>query len=67
MTIDSYRLTSLEEPSDDMLRQIMSEAAADAKQKGRAAHKRFFEQLRKDAKEKSDLWFKANPQFSVVQ
>ena len=40
-TINSYRLTSLEEPTDDMLHQIMSEAAEDARRKGDAAHKRF--------------------------
>lgn len=57
MTIDSYRLTSMDEPSDSMLRQIMSEAAAEAKQKGEEAHKRFFDQLRKDAEEQARLWF----------
>lgn len=65
--IDSYRLTSLEEPTDEMLRQIMSEAAADAKRKGEDAHKRYFAQLRKDAIEQSRLWFGANPNVAVTQ
>ena len=45
-TINSYRLTSLEEPTDDMLHQIMSEAAEDARRKGDAAHKRYFDLIR---------------------
>lgn len=32
-TIDTYRLTSMEEPTDEMLAQIMREAAMDAKEK----------------------------------
>ena len=31
--IDNYRLTSLEEPTDEMLAQLMREAAEEAKQK----------------------------------
>jgi hypothetical protein len=50
-----------------MLRQIMREAAADARQKGEAAHKRYFDQLRRDAIEQSRLWFKNNPNLSTVQ
>lgn len=65
MSIDTYRLTSLEEPTDAMLKQIMIEAAADAKQKGEAAHKQYFDQLRKDAIEKSALWLKNNPQYAA--
>ena len=65
--IDTYRLTSLEEPTDDMLRQIMREAAADARQKGEAAHRRYFDQLRRDAIEQSKLWFKNNPNLSTAQ
>ena len=40
-TIDTYKLTSMEEPSDEILAQIMPEAALDAK--------RYFDQLRKYA------------------
>ena len=67
MSIDSYRLTSLEEPTDAMLSQIMSEAAADAKRKGEEAHKRYFDQLRKDAAKQSRLWFKKNPSHTAAQ
>ncbi len=67
MSIDSYRLTSLDEPTDAMLSQIMSEAVADAKRKGEEAHKRYFDQLRKDAAEQSSLWFKKNPKHAAVQ
>lgn len=67
MSIDSYRLTSLEEPTDAMLSQIMSEAAADAKRKGEEAHKRYFDQLRKDAAQQSRLWFEKNPNHTAVQ
>ena len=49
MTIDNYRLTSLEEPSDEVLAQLMHEAAEEAKQKKAEATARFFGQLRKEA------------------
>lgn len=65
-TIDTYKLTSLEEPSDEMLSQIMHEAAEEAKRKGEEAHKRYFDQLRKDAIEQSDLWFKNNSKISFA-
>lgn len=48
-TIDTYKLTSMEEPSDEILAQIMHEAAVDAKRKGEEAHKRYFGQLREMA------------------
>ena len=49
--LNSYRLTSLEEPTDEMLAQIMHEAAVDAKQKSEEAHKRFFAELYEMAKQ----------------
>ena len=54
--IDSYRLTSLEEPSDEMLSQIMREVAEDAKQKSDAAHKRYFEALADMISNKLEVW-----------
>lgn len=66
-TIDTYRLTDMEEPSDEMLSQIMREAAVDAKRKGEEAHKRYFDQLRKDAVEQSRAWFKNNPDIALAQ
>lgn len=55
-TIDTYKLTGIEEPSDEMLAQIMHEAALDAKRKGDEAHKRYFAQLREMTKEQLRLW-----------
>lgn len=57
----------MEEPSDEILAQIMHEAAMDAKRKGEEAHKRYFAQLRKDAIEQSCAWFKNNPNMTVAQ
>jgi len=55
-TIDTYRLTSLEEPTDEMLSQLMKEAAEDAKRKNEEATARFFGQLRQDALKISLAW-----------
>ena len=48
-TIDSYRLTSLEEPTDEMLAQLMHEAAEDACESNRVATERFFEEIKQAA------------------
>ena len=40
--IDNYRLTSLEEPTDEMLAQLMHEAAEEARESNREATERFF-------------------------
>ena len=60
-SIDTYRLTSLEEPSDEILSQLMREAAEDARQRNEAADKRFFEELQRlssaqVAQERLDNW-----------
>lgn len=47
--INSYRLTDLDEPTDEMLAQIMSEAAEDARKANAKATKQFFEELKKAA------------------
>ncbi len=44
-TIDTYKLTSLEEPSDEVLSQLMKEAAEEAKRTNDEATSRYFEQL----------------------
>ena len=54
--IDDYRLTSLEEPTDEMLAQLMHEAAEDAKQKKEEATARFFGQLKRDAEKITSTW-----------
>lgn len=56
--INSYRLTSMEEPTDEMLSQIMREAAEEAKRKGEEAHKHYFEQLKKDIEASHKKWSK---------
>jgi hypothetical protein len=47
--INSYRLTDLDEPSDEMLAQIMSEAAEEARKANAKATKQFFDELKKAA------------------
>lgn len=44
--INAYRLTSLEEPSDEMLAYIMHEAAEEAKEKYDEALARFFSEIK---------------------
>lgn len=48
-TIDNYRLTSMEEPSDEVLAQLMREAAEEASQTNNEATARFFEEIRQAA------------------
>ena len=50
--LNSYRLTSLEEPTDDMLSYIMKEAAAEAQAKKEAAHKKLFAEIKRLAAER---------------
>ena len=45
--LNSYRLTSLEEPTDEMLSYIMKEAAAEAQAETEAAHKKLFAEIRR--------------------
>lgn len=46
--LNSYRLTSLEGPTDEMLSAIMKEAAEDARKRGEEANRNFFEKLREE-------------------
>ena len=48
-TIDNYRLTSMEEPSDEVLAQLMREAAEEASRTNREATIRFFEEIKQAA------------------
>lgn len=43
--MNSYRLTSMEEPTDEMLATLMKEVAEEAKRKGEVATDKFFNQL----------------------
>ena len=56
MSIDNYKLTSMEEPTDEVLSQLMREAAEDAKQKRAEATARFFSQLKHESKKISTAW-----------
>lgn len=55
-TIDTYKLTSLEEPSDEILSQLMREVAEEAKRKGEEANRRFFEKIAIQAKAEFEDW-----------
>lgn len=55
-TIDTYRLTSMEEPSDAVLSQLMREAAEDARRTNDEATNRFFEQMLQDAQKIPTVW-----------
>ena len=49
MSIDTYKLTSTEEPTDEVLSQLMREAAEEAAQKRAEATAQFFSKLKSDA------------------
>ena len=54
--LKSYRFNSGQDPSDEMLSQIMKEAACDAKKKNEDATKAYFSSLKKMAEENSLKW-----------
>lgn len=54
--MNSYRFNSGEEPTDEMLKQIMLEAAADAKKRHEDATKKLFEDLQRGAEEQQAKW-----------
>jgi hypothetical protein len=56
MSIDTYKLTSMEEPTDEVLSQLMREAAEDAKQKRAKATAQFFSQLKHESQNISTAW-----------
>ena len=49
MSIDTYKLTSMEEPTDEVLSQLMKEAAEDASKSNSEATTRFFEEIKQAA------------------
>ena len=49
MNIDTYKLTSMEEPTDEVLSQLMREAAEEARETNAQATQRFFDELRQAA------------------
>ena len=55
-TIDTYKLTSMEEPSDEILSQIMREAAEDARKSNEEATERYFNQMLMEVRKIAALW-----------
>ena len=49
--LNSYRLTSMEEPTDEMLAQIMHEAAEIYNRENEEAYRSYFGNMQKQAKE----------------
>lgn len=47
MTLDTYKLTSTEEPSDELLAQLMKEAFDDARKADAEATARYFDELKR--------------------
>ena len=56
MSIDTYKLTSTEEPTDEVLSQLMREAAEEAAQKRAEATAQFFSKLKSDAQKIEVTW-----------
>ena len=56
MSIDTYKLTSTEEPTDEVLSQLMREAAEEAAQKRAEATAQFFNQLKSNAQKIETVW-----------
>ncbi len=49
--LNSYRLTSLEEPTDEMLSCIMKEIAEEVKKENEESDRRFMEELKQAAQD----------------
>jgi len=49
MSIDTYKLTSTEEPTDEVLSQLMREAAEEARKTNAQVTQRYFDELRQAA------------------
>ena len=63
--MNSYSLTSLEEPTDEMLTTLMKEVAEEAKRKSEEAHKKFFQEIREYIRKQRAKWGKEyNVSFS---
>lgn len=54
--LNDYRLTSTEEPSDEMLSAIMKEVCEEAARKSKEANRRYFDKLKKDNIEYLHKW-----------
>lgn len=54
--LNKYRLTSLEEPTDEMLSAIMKEVSEEAMRKNKETQKRYFNELRQQNAEYQKEW-----------
>ena len=54
--MNSYRFNSGQDPTDEMLSQIMREVADDAKRTNEEASKKYFDELRKEANRQQAKW-----------
>lgn len=54
--INSYRFGKGEDPTDEMLAQIMHEAAVDATRRSEEATRKYFEDLQRGAAEVKSKW-----------
>ena len=54
--MNSYRFVSGEEPSDEMLEQIMMEAAMEANQRKRRTDEEYFSQMMRNIDVKRERW-----------
>lgn len=54
--LNSYRFTSGEEPTDEMLRYVMKEVADDAARRQHEATEAYFRNMRESAERKGHVW-----------
>ena len=54
--MNSYRFVSGQEPSDEMLSQVMYEVAAEAVERGKKADEAYFSQMKRNIAEKRERW-----------
>ena len=54
--MNSYRVGSGQEPTDEMLEQIMREVAQDARECTKRASKVHFEQMRRNIERNKNMW-----------
>ncbi|MDE5996845.1 MAG: hypothetical protein K2G77_01395 [Muribaculaceae bacterium] len=54
--MNSYRFTSGQEPSDEMLSQVMKEVAVDAKERHERVTEEYFSVMRRNAEAKKAKW-----------
>jgi hypothetical protein len=58
--MNSYRFGYNEEPTDEMLAQIMKEVAEEARESSKRVHDEMFEKMRIEAQEELKQWVEQN-------